>query len=101
MQVQVALALEERAKSAALLRVSADEVAVAVTRSAGACAGELLDLLARLLGCRNAQLALQKGWSDTSKMLVVTGMQPAAVHERLRAALAEEASRGVKAFAGA
>lgn len=92
--VQVALALEERAKSAALLRITADEVGVAVTRSAAGCAGELLELLGKALDARPGALSLLKGWSDRSKMLVVNGMTPEAVHAALQAWLDGERSRG-------
>jgi hypothetical protein len=99
--VQVALLLEERAKSTAFLRIEADAVTIAVTTYATGCSAELLDLMARALGCRPAQLAINKGWSDTSRMLIVTtSITPRDVHERVRAALVEESAKGAKAYAG-
>lgn len=100
-EVQVALLLEERAKEACLLRIESDSVVVAVTSSASACGPELVELLSRLIGCRPMQLSLGKGWSEGSRMLLLrAGLTTREVHDRLRVALAEEARRGVKAFAG-
>ena len=92
--VQVALALEERAKSVALLRITADEVGVSVTRGAMSCNAELLELFAKALGCRQQQLSLLKGWSDRSKLLLVAGMPAEEVYQSLQAWLDGERARG-------
>jgi uncharacterized protein YggU (UPF0235/DUF167 family) len=94
--VQVALALEERAKACALLRVTADDVSVSVTRGAMSCGGELLDLMAKALGVRHQQMSLMKGWSDRSKMLLVAGLSPEEVYERLQAFLDGERSKAAR-----
>ena len=99
-QVQVALALEERSRSSAVLRISADDVRVSVTQSASASADELLALLAKTLGVRLSQLRLDKGWNETSRMALVTGMQAEEVHLRLHAAEEAEAERAARAYAG-
>ena len=100
-QVQVALAIEERSRSSAVLRISADDVRVSVTGSASGSADELLQMLGRVLGVRLAQLRLDKGWNDASRMALVTGMQAEEVHSRLRAAAEAEAERAARAYAGA
>ena len=93
---QVALSIEERAKAVAVLRISADDVSVSVTGGAQQSASitELLDLFSRVLGCKHAQLYLNKGWSDRSKMLLVRGLSPQEVHGKLNAWLEAEKARG-------
>ena len=98
-QVQVALSIEERSRSAAVLRISADDVLVSVTQMASASATELCEMLARVLGVRLSQLRLDKGWNETSRMALVTGMQAEEVHTRLRAAAEAEAERAARAYA--
>jgi uncharacterized protein YggU (UPF0235/DUF167 family) len=99
--VQVAVSLEERAKACALLRVTADDVSVAVTRGAMSCSGELLDLMAKALGVRHQQMSLMKGWSDRSKMLLVAGISPEELYGRLQAWLDGERARGALKGQGA
>ena len=91
--VQVAISLEERSKAASLLRISADEVSVAVTQGSVQCAGEVLDLMAKALGTKHSQLSLSKGWNERSKMLLVAGMTQQQVYGKLTAWLADEADR--------
>ena len=98
--VQVALQLEERQKAAALLAVSADAVSVAVTTAASAAGPELLELLAKALGVKAAALQVLKGWSDRSRMLLVTGLTPQRVHAALQAALeGDKARNALRAYA--
>lgn len=99
---QVALSIEERAKGVAVLRISADDVSVSVTGGAQQSASiqELLDLFSRVLGCKHAQLYLNKGWSDRSKMLLVRSLSPQEVHAKISAWLDAEKARG-RATAGA
>jgi uncharacterized protein len=93
---RVALSIEERSKSVAVLRISADDVSVSVTGSAqhSGTIAELLDLFSRVLGCKHANLYLNKGWSDRSKMLLVRGMGPQHVHGKLTAWIEAEKERG-------
>ena len=98
--VQVALQLEERQKAAALLAVSADAVSLAVTTAASAAGPELLELLAKALGVKAAALQVLKGWSDRSRMLLVTGLAPQRVHTALQAALeGDKARNALRAYA--
>jgi hypothetical protein len=76
-------------------------VRVSGTGSASASADELMQMLGRVLGVRLAQLRLDKGWNDTSRMALVTGMPAEEVHSRLRAAAEAEAERAARAYAGA
>ena len=98
----MALSIEERAKGVAVLRISADDVSVSVTGGAQQSASiqELLDLFSRVLGCKHAQLYLNKGWSDRSKMLLVRSLSPQEVHAKISAWLDAEKARG-RATAGA
>jgi uncharacterized protein YggU (UPF0235/DUF167 family) len=98
--VQVALQLEERQKAACLLSITADAVSVAVTTAASGAAAELLELLAKALGVRQPALNLIKGWSDSSRLLLVTGLTPQRVHTALQAALdGDKARNALRAYA--
>jgi uncharacterized protein YggU (UPF0235/DUF167 family) len=98
--VQVALQLEERQKATCLLSISADAVSVAVTTSASAAGPELLEMFAKALGVRQQTLQVTKGWSDRSRMLVISGLMPKKVHAALQTALDGDKTRNaLRAYA--
>ena len=98
--VQVALQLEERQKAASLLSITADAVSVAVTTAASGAGPELTELLAKARGVKAQALQVIKGWSDRSRMLLVTGLTPQRVHAALQTALdGDKARNALRAYA--
>ena len=95
--VRVTLSLEERAKSAGLVRIAADDVLASVTCGAASCAGELLEVFAAALGVRQSALQVVKGVSDASRLdLLVLGLNKEDVFQRLGAAVQEANQRARK-----
>ncbi|CAI0446424.1 unnamed protein product [Linum tenue] len=82
---QVAIEVEDRAQRSAITRVNADDVRVTVAAPAarGEANNELLEFMGKVLGLRLSQMALQRGWNNKSKLLVVEDLSARQVYEKL------------------
>lgn len=83
--VQIAIEVEDRAQRSAITRVNADDVRVTVAAPAanGEANNELLEFMGKVLGLRMRQMALQRGWNNKSKLLLVEDMSAREVYEKL------------------
>lgn len=88
-QVQVAIEVEDRAQRSAITRVNADDVRVSVAAASrgGEANNELLEFMGKVLGLRLTQMALHRGWSTKSKLLVVEDLTVREVYNKLLAAV--------------
>ena len=87
--VRVALEVQTGQSKRALLSVSDNEVLAAVCAPPreGLANAELLEFLQKVLTVTRAQLQLSRGWSASSKYLVVSGVQAVDVFKKLKAAV--------------
>ncbi|KMZ67440.1 hypothetical protein ZOSMA_268G00090 [Zostera marina] len=83
--VQVAIEVEDRAQRSAITRVNADDVRVSVAAPAsnGEANNELLEFMGKVLGLRMQQMALQRGWNNKSKLLLVEDLSAREIYEKL------------------
>lgn len=90
--VRVAVEVKAGQPKRALLSVDADAVNMSVTAPAreGLANAELLEFVQKVIAVPRAQLQLSRGWSLSSKFLIVTGLQPVDVFKRLKAAVDTE-----------
>lgn len=88
-QVRVALDVETGQPKRAVLRVSDSDVGISVVAPAkeGLANAELLEYMGKVLGVARPQLQLSRGWSASSKYLLVTRLEPVDVFKRLKAAV--------------
>jgi hypothetical protein len=66
-------------------------VSVVAPSKEGLANAELLEYMAKVLSVVKAQLQLSRGWSASSKFLLVGGLEPVDVFKRLKAAVDTEA----------
>ncbi len=97
---EVRLELEDKAAKAALIKISADCVRLQVSANIShtdAANQELQQFVSRVLGCRITKLSLVRGTGSRNKVLLVDGMDPQQVYdklqERLQRAVAEAEGR--------
>ena len=98
---QVAIDIEDRARHAAVSKIGADEVAVAVMSKTHQANDELLTFLGKTLRLRASDMSLVRGWSTRSKLLIVKGLTPREVYDRLREAMEANGARAGKFGGGA
>jgi len=87
--VQVVLEVDDRAPSTTLVKISRDFLRVQIVHGGGheKASEELLDYMRGILGVRSGQLSIVRGESTRQKTLVVQGMTPQIIFERLEASL--------------
>ena len=101
--VRVALEVATGQPKRALTHVADSDVGVAVCASAkeGLANAELLEYMARLLSVSRSQLQLSRGWSASSKFLLVSGLKAVDVFKRLKASVDTDAGAVAGAVAAA
>ena len=94
--VRVALDVLTGQPKRALRCVNDEHVGVSVTSPAkeGLANAELTDFMAKILGVTRPSLSLARGWSQTSKFLIVTGMKAQDVFKKLKAGVEVDSSLG-------
>ncbi|GAX83996.1 hypothetical protein CEUSTIGMA_g11421.t1 [Chlamydomonas eustigma] len=100
-QTQVRIDIEDRAHRPALVRISADSVRIHITINvqSDGCNEEILNLFSKILNVRLVQLQLArpaKPGSGRKRILVVDGLNPQEVFDKLQAALMLESSKRVE-----
>ena len=91
--IQIAIDVEDKARTKAVSKITADEVGVALTQPVGHCDDELLEFLGKVLHLRLPQMSLLRGWSTRSKLLMVQGLSATQVYERLHKSMEENRKR--------
>jgi len=91
--VQIALEIEDRKKWRAITKITADEVGVAVNAKCAVANDEIVEFLGKTLHLRLPQMSLLAGWSARSKLLVVQGLTPQQVYDRLQSKMDENKAR--------
>ena len=91
--IQIAIDVEDKARTKAVSKITADEVGVALTYPVGQCDDELLEFLGKVLHLRLPQMSLLRGWSTRSKLLMVQGLSATQVYERLHKSMEENRKR--------
>jgi len=103
--VRVAMDVIAGQPKRALTRVSDSEVGVSVCAPAkeGLANAELLEYMAKVLSVVKAQLQLSRGWSASSKFLLVSGLRAVDVYKKLKSAVDTDAipTGGVSTIDGA
>ena len=81
--------MDDRATSTSLVKVSSDFVRVQILQGIGheKAGEELLGFMRGLLGVRLGQLSIVRGESTRQKLLLVQGLSPDAVFEKLESSL--------------
>ncbi|PSC75777.1 hypothetical protein C2E20_1315 isoform X1 [Micractinium conductrix] len=89
-KTQVALEIDDRGRMRLVLRVTADFVRVQIKSSISSSGmqEELLELLRGVLGVRLGQMSLQRGESARHKILLIEGLAPDVVFNKLQASVA-------------
>lgn len=87
--VQVVLEVDDRAPSATLVKISRDFIRIQIIHGIGheKASEELLEFMRGILGVRSGQLSIVRGDSTRQKTLLVQGMSPTVIFERLEASL--------------
>ena len=91
--IQIAIDVEDKARTKAVSKITADEVGVALTLPVGQCDDELLEFVGKVLHLRLPQMSLLRGWSTRSKLLMVQGLSATQVYERLHKSMEENRKR--------
>ena len=91
--VRVALEVLSGQPKRALTQLSDSEVSVCVCAppKEGLANAELLEYMAKLLAVVKSQLQLTRGWSNSSKFLIVSGLRAVDVYKKLKAAVDTDA----------
>ncbi|KAK9795516.1 hypothetical protein WJX73_003528 [Symbiochloris irregularis] len=86
---QVALDIDDRSNQLKLVKISADYVRVqmSISIASDGAGEELLEFFRALLGMRMADLSLKRGEGTRQKLLLLRGISPAAVFDKMQAAL--------------
>lgn len=81
--------VDDRAQNACLIKISRDYVRVQIIHGIGhdKASEELLEFMRGLLGTRSGQLSVVRGESTRQKIMMVQGMSPQDIFERLEASL--------------
>lgn len=87
--VQVVLEVDDRAPNATLVKISRDFLRIQIVHGIGhdKASEELLEFMRGILGVRSGQLSIVRGESTRQKTLLVQGMKPEVIFERLEASL--------------
>jgi len=103
LSVRVALEVLTGQVRRTVVHVNESDVRVAVCAPPreGLANAELLEYMAKVLGVARSRLHLSRGWSNASKYLLVSGLQPVEIFKRLKAAIETDALIPTAAIAGA
>ena len=91
--IQIAIDIEDKARTKAVSKITADEVGVALTVPVAQADDELLEFLGKVLHLRLPQMSLLRGWSTRSKLLMVQGLSATQVYERLHESMEQNRKR--------
>ena len=92
---QISLEIEDRGPRHAILKISADYVRVQIKNAIQntAAVEELLDFLRGILGIRLAQLHLTRGETPRHKVVIIVGVTPDVVFEKIQSVIAKTKTR--------
>mmetsp|Transcript_30229 Transcript_30229/g.58087 ORF Transcript_30229/g.58087 Transcript_30229/m.58087 type:complete len:267 (+) Transcript_30229:383-1183(+) len=91
-RVQIGMDIEDGGKQIGLIHITADEVGLEVMASASKqqdFLDEVREYMGKVLKLRLAEMTMQNGWSQRTRLLFCKGITPQQVFQRLQVALQE------------